>query len=101
MIRALVNLVVLGAIVALAYYLWNWKFDTGGGGEVAQYAQQACVDEATSRFDPTAARPYSVADRSGGGYVVRVSITTRRGTSARVTCLTSDSGRVENVMVEE
>jgi len=102
MIRALVNLIVLAAIVGVTYFLWNLlKPDAAGVDEDAEYAQRACVDEASSRYDITAARPMSVSARNGGGYVVRVSITLKRGASGRVTCLTSAGGRVENITVEE
>ncbi|NIL93417.1 MAG: hypothetical protein GTO71_03000 [Woeseiaceae bacterium] len=100
MLRQITNLVVIAAIGFAAYSLWNWQSESTGDDEAMRYAEVSCIDAIRSRFDVENVRSNSVRPNEKG-YVVRASMTLRRGDIAKATCLTNPNGTVEDVFVEE
>jgi hypothetical protein len=100
MLRAIINLAVLAAIIWAAWSLWHWQFGAGESKGAASYAAKSCVDEARGRYDISGARTHSV-EENRNGFVVKGSMTLRRGGTAKLTCLTNHNGRVTEVMVAE
>ncbi len=82
------------------YGIVKWEFIKPQDDDVSDFAEKACVDEIGNRFDTSTVRAYSV-NETNNGYVVRVSVTLARGTTARVYCLTYAHGGVKEITIEE
>jgi hypothetical protein len=93
----LLKAAILGACV---YGVVKWQYAETQDGDVAEFAQKACIDEIGARYNVTNAKPYDVRE-TGNGYVVRVSVTSARGTPAKVTCLTNSHGGLRDITIEE
>lgn len=92
-----VKIALLGACI---YGLVKFDVINLQGDDVADFAEQSCVDEARSRHALAAAKAYSVKENSNG-YVVRLTATLSRGGAASVVCLTNELGTVREITIEE
>ena len=93
---------ILKAILLCGFIfgIMKWEFIKPQDDDVRDFAKKACVDEISDRFDASTVRAYSV-NETNNGYVVRVSVTLARGTTARVYCLTNAHGGVREITIEE
>jgi len=94
------NLLTAAIAIGCIYAFLNWESINPAADDIGDYAKRACADEIASRFDSQSANVYAV-DKTNRGYVVRASMTLTRGTAVKVTCLTNEHGRVEEVRVDE
>lgn len=94
------NILLLAAAGASIYALVKWEFIGPQEDEVSDFAEKACVDEISKRYDVSTVRAYSV-NETNNGYVVRASVTLARGAPAKVYCLTNAHGGVKELGIEE
>ncbi len=78
----------------------KWQATGNDSSDVTKFAEQACIDEIGVRYNVSNMRPYDV-DENSNGYVVRVSVTSTRGTPAKVICLTNRNGGIRDIMIDE
>ena len=96
-----INTILKAAIaVGCIYAVWTWQFSDSQNDDNSAYAQSACIDEIDSRLDATSVNVYAV-EKTANGYVVRASATMPKGTRAKIYCVTSEYGRVEDVRIFE
>jgi hypothetical protein len=94
------NLVKLALAGACLYAAVKWHGSTGASGDVVAFARAACIDEIEARFDVSNVSAYDVT-RNSSGFVVRASVTLKKGAAAKVVCLTNPHGGVRNVSIDE
>ncbi len=94
------NILKVAIVFGCIYALVKWDFNGTQDDDVRNFAEKACVDEITDRFDTSRVRVYAF-NKTNNGYVVRATATLARGNTAKVYCLTNTHGRVKEVMIEE
>ena len=85
------NLLSIGLLAASGYVIWNWQDFGSSKSDVEIFAERACVDAVNSSYNVSNVSPYEISE-SDNGYVVRLSVTTSRGTKAKAICLTNPHG---------
>ncbi len=96
-INGLLTLAFIGACI---YFAATLGFDSGAGDGPADFAEAACIDAISGRYNGQSVKPYAV-DRNSNGFVVRASVTVRGKQPAKVYCLANDHGGVEELRVVE
>jgi hypothetical protein len=100
-IRQFTGSLVKGIILGMCVYgFMKWQSFDSMSSDVTSFATDACVDEASSRYDISNPKPYKAAANSTG-YVVRVSVTTASGKPAKVICLANAHGGISDVTIDE
>ena len=96
-----INTFLKGAIAIGCFYaLWTWQFNDSPSDDNRDYAESNCIDEINNRLDGTSVNVFAV-EKTANGYVVRASATMPRGSRAKIYCVTSRYGRVEDVRILE
>lgn len=90
----------LSLIVAAVYLFMNWQSLAPSTDDVAEFAEQACIDAITRKYETTRVSAYST-DTNSKGYVVKASATMAKGGNAKVSCVTNALGGVEDLLIEE
>ena len=88
---------MLGACI---YGFMKWQSLGSASSDVTSFATDACVEEASTRYNISNPRPYRTASNSKG-YVVRVSVTTASGKPAKVVCLANAHGGINDITIDE
>jgi hypothetical protein len=96
-LSSIIKIAVVGAGV---YAVVRWQFIQPQLGEIAEFAEKACVDRIESRFDPERTRVYSVKE-DDNGYVVRASLSYSKRSTSKVYCLTNKQGGVREIIIAE
>lgn len=93
---------VLKIVVALGfvYGVVTWQSNKAQNDEVGAFAEKACVDEIRARYNASAVAAYSVK-KNDNGYVVRATVTLRKGNAAKAYCVTNTHGGVKDISIEE
>lgn len=94
------TIVKIGLVAGCAYAVFKWNPINVQDDDSIKFAEKACTDEISSRFNGSNIRIYAV-NETNNGYVVRASITLDRGNTAKVVCLTNTHGSVREVTIEE
>jgi hypothetical protein len=94
------TIVKIGLVAGCAYAVFKWNPISVQDDDSIKFAEKACTDEFSSRFNASDVRIYAVSE-TNDGYVVRASITLGRGNIAKVVCLTNTHGSVREVTIEE
>jgi hypothetical protein len=94
------TIVKIGLVAGCVYVLLKWNPINPQDDDSTKFAEKACADEFSSRFNASNIRIYAV-NETNDGYVVRASITLDRGNTAKVICLTNTHGSVREVTIEE
>ena len=87
-------------MIGCIYALVKWDFNETQNDDIRDFAEKACIDEISDRFDTSRVRVYA-SNENNNGYVVRATVTLAKGTIAKVYCLTNTHGGVEEVTIEE
>ena len=96
-----INTILKAAIaIGCIYAVWTCQFNDSQNDDNSAYAQSACVDEINNRLDATSVNVFAV-EETANGYVVRASATMPKGSRAKIYCVTSAYGRVEDVRILE
>lgn len=96
-----INTILKAAIaIGCIYAVWTWQFNDSKNGDNSAYARSACIDEINNRLDATSVNVFAV-EETANGYVVRASATMPKGSRAKIYCVTSAYGRVEDVRILE
>ena len=93
------NLLKIAVFAACVYAFVKWQGIGPQSSEATDFAERACTDAAGSRYNVSNIKPVSVKS-SNDGFVVRASVTTRKGTPAMVICLTNAHGGVTDIMID-
>ena len=88
---------ILGACV---YGFMKWQSIDATSNNVTNFATDACVDAASTRYNISNPKPYKTATNSTG-YTVRVSVTTATGKPAKVVCLANAHGGINDITIDE
>lgn len=94
------NVLSLGLLAGGVYVLLHWQDFGGSKSDVEEFAERACIDAVSSEYNVSNASPYEISE-TDSGFIVRLSVTTSRGTKAKATCLTNPHGGVRDTMIEE
>jgi hypothetical protein len=94
------TIIKIGLVAGCAYALFKWNPISLQDDDNTKFAEKACADEFSSRFDGTNVRIYNV-NEINDGFVVRASITLAKGNIAKVVCLTNTHGSVREITIEE
>jgi nitrogen fixation-related uncharacterized protein len=94
------SLVRVAIVCAVIYGVVVWKGTTSQYDDVTEFAEKACVDEISQRFNAATVKVYAVKKNSNG-YIVRATITLARGNTAKAYCLTNTHGGVKDISLEE
>ena len=94
------TIIKIGLVAGCAYAVFKWNPISLQDDDSTKFAENACTDEISSRFNGSNVRIYAVTE-TNDGYVVRASITLDKGNTAKVICLTNTHGSVREVTIEE
>jgi len=98
--RLVGNLIKVAILLAGIYAVVKWDPIGLRKDDSAEFAERACRDEASARYNVSTARVYDVSE-TNNGYVVRITVTSSRGNPARVVCLTNAQGGVRDISIDE
>ena len=99
-VKALFDTVIKIALLgAIAYGIWYWQTTRGGADASTAHIERACRDAISSRFDMTRVSISRISENSNG-FTVRASGALSNGSTARLVCLTSSNGSVQDVSIE-
>lgn len=94
------TIIKIGLVAGCAYALFKWNPISLQDDDSIKFAEKACTDEFSSRFNASNVRIYAV-NETNDGYVLRASISLQKGNTAKVICLTNTHGSVREVTIEE
>ncbi len=94
------SLVRVAIVCAVIYGVVVWKGTTSQYDDVTEFAEKACVDEISQRFNAATVKVYAIKENSNG-YVVRATVTFATGKTGKVYCLTNAHGGVRDISLEE
>jgi len=94
------TIIKIGLVAGCAYAVFKWNPIGPQDNDSTKFAEKACTDEISSRFNGSNIRIYDV-NETNDGYVVRASITLDKGNTAKVVCLTNTHGSVREVTIKE
>jgi hypothetical protein len=94
------TIIKIGLVAGCVYALLKWNPISLQDDDSIKFAEKACGDEISSRFNASNLRIYAVKENNEG-YVVRASISLDNGNTAKVVCLTNTHGSIRDVTIEE
>ena len=94
------TIIKIGLVAGCVYALLKWNSISLQDDDSTEFAEKACGDEISSRFNASNVRIYAV-NEANDGYVVRASISLDNGNTAKVICLINTHGSVREVTIEE
>ena len=94
------NIVKAAVVLGVVYAFMQWEVDESQDDDVRDFAENDCINEIQHRFDTATVNVYAIKE-TNNGYVVRATVTLAKGTTAKVYCLTSSHGGVQEIIIEE
>ena len=100
MSRFVGNLIKAAILLAGIYAIVKWAPIGMQPDDRAEFAENACRDEARARYNVSTVRVYDVRE-TNNGYAVRITVTLSGGKPAKVVCLTNTHGGVRDISIDE